>query len=189
MATQKKGAVSGSKRQEIPHEDAYYKAVEEFEQAVGLLHEGKVREARTVFERLGKLLPDEPAFSQRARTYAAICDRKLAPRGEEPKTADELYYRGVWLANEGRADASRLDEALAMLDRALERERDSARILYARASTWALKRNAEAAVADLRRAVAADPGVRFQAAGDSDFETVREEPAFIDLIEPTPSEV
>jgi tetratricopeptide (TPR) repeat protein len=188
MATQKKGVVPDTRRQEIPHEDAYYKAVEEFASAVEMLHQGKPAEARKVFERLGRLLPDEPAFSQRARTYAEICDRKLRPREDEPQTADELYYRGVWLANEGRADAKRLDEALSMFDRALALEKDSARILYARASAWALKRNPDAAVADLRKAVAADPGVRYQAASDPDFESVREEPAFIDLIEPTPTE-
>ena len=45
----------------------------------------------------------------------------------------------------------------------------------------------EAAVADLRRAISAEPQVRFQASNDPDFEPIREEPAFIDIIEPTPS--
>ncbi len=47
--------------------------------------------------------------------------------------------------------------------------------------------NAEAAIGDLRQAIALEPQTRFQAVNDSDFERIREEPAFIDIIEPTPS--
>ena len=43
------------------------------------------------------------------------------------------------------------------------------------------------AVTDLRQAIASDPTVRFQAVNDPDFEKIREEPAFIDIIEPTPT--
>ena len=45
----------------------------------------------------------------------------------------------------------------------------------------------EKAVADLRQAISVDPTVRFQAVNDPDFERIREEPAFIDIIEPTPT--
>jgi len=45
----------------------------------------------------------------------------------------------------------------------------------------------DAAVRDLRQAITVDPQVRFQAGNDPDFEAIREEPAFIDIIEPTPS--
>ena len=47
--------------------------------------------------------------------------------------------------------------------------------------------NAVAAVEDLRQAIAADPKLRYQAANDGDFEKIRDEAAFIDLIEPTPA--
>jgi hypothetical protein len=66
-------------------------------------------------------------------------------------------------------------------------EPESPRFLYARASAAAIQGDAESAVKDLRRAIAADPQVRFQAGNDPDFESIREEPAFIDIIEPTPT--
>ena len=47
--------------------------------------------------------------------------------------------------------------------------------------------NAEAAVADLRKSISIDPLIRFQLINDSDFEQIRDEATFIDLIEPTPS--
>ncbi len=50
---------------------------------------------------------------------------------------------------------------------------------------WALAANADNAVGDLRQAISLDPTLRFQAVNDSDFERIREEPGFIDIIEPT----
>ena len=78
-------------------------------------------------------------------------------------------------------------EAVSLLDRALVQDPTSVRVLYARACAWALQKNAERAVSDLRSAIAVDPTIRFQAINDSDFERIREEPAFIDVIEPTPA--
>ena len=120
----------------------------------------------------------------RARTYARICARRMAPAPEPPRTPDECYQAAVVLANDGDSDG-----AIRLLDQALHSEPNSANLLYARASAWALKGKVEAAVGDLRQAVAGDPQLRFQAVNDPDFEKIREEPTFIDIIEPTPAGV
>ena len=75
--------------------------------------------------------------------------------------------------------------SIRLLDQALQHDPTSVRVLYARSSAWALSGNADAAVRDLRQAIAGDPTIRFQAVNDADFERIREEPAFIDIIEPT----
>ena len=71
--------------------------------------------------------------------------------------------------------------------RALVDNPTSVDLLYVRSCAWAKQGSAEKAVGDLRQAIAADPKVRFQAVNDPDFERIREEPAFIDIIEPTPT--
>jgi len=48
-----------------------------------------------------------------------------------------------------------------------------------------LQGNADGAAAELKKAVALDPRFRFQASSDSDFDKVRDEAAFIDIIEPS----
>jgi Flp pilus assembly protein TadD len=88
----------------------------------------------------------------------------------------------VVLLNNGEGAA-----AIELLDKALQTSPSSAKILFARASACAIDGNTEGAVRDLRKAIAADPQVRFQATNDPDFEKIREEPAFIDVIEPTPT--
>lgn len=184
MATTRKIPAPGAARAEParPRHADFEQAIGEFVAAVELLHARKYEQARERFLRLAVAQAEEAALAERARTYARVCERRLAPPDPEPNSPDERYHRAVALTNDGRHEA-----ALALLDRLLEDEPGSVRALYARASAWALRGNAEAAVADLRRAIGADARVLFQAVNDPDFEPIREEPVFIDLIEPSPA--
>lgn len=161
--------------------EAYEKAVVAFAEALQQLHGGQFAAALATFETIESTLKDEPSVTERARMYAAVCRSRLAPERLDPTTADDCYNDAVVLSNRGEHD-----EALRLLNRALQ-EKTAAKFLYARASVHALKRNSEAAIGDLRQAIAAEPQIRFQAVNDSDFESIREEPAFIDIIEPTPA--
>jgi tetratricopeptide (TPR) repeat protein len=86
-----------------------------------------------------------------------------------------------------RLNRGEIDAAVELLDRALEQEPRSVRCLYARASAMALRGQTDRALDNLRQAIAIEPTVRFQAVNDPDFEKIREEPTFIDMVEPTPS--
>jgi tetratricopeptide (TPR) repeat protein len=181
-AAKKGGSRTESEATRTGQHEAYDKAVEEFGQALELFNRGEFERAGEAFCRIAESNPDEPLLADRARTYGRICERRAAPPPAEPATAEERYYRAVVLAN-----GNRCDEALELLDEALREDPGSARYLYARASAFALKGSVDAAVRDLRQAIAVDPQIRFQATNDPDFESIREEPAFIDVIEPTPA--
>ena len=112
--------------------------------------------------------------------YVEVCKKRLTPTTEPGTSGDDLYYRAVLHSNDGNST-----EAIRLLDQALQQAPNSAKLLYARASAWALTANADAAVSDLRQAIGLDPTLRFQAVNDFDFERIREEPSFIDIIEPT----
>jgi tetratricopeptide (TPR) repeat protein len=160
---------------------AYEAAVEQFATATGLFFKGQYGEAQPFFEAVAAAAAaDEPILSDRARTYAAICAGRVATPHPAGDDADALYHQGVVAANAGR-----LDEAWGSLDRAVSQKPNDASILYARASVRGLQGNAEGAAAELKKAVALDPRFRFQAASDSDFDKVRDEAAFIDIIEPS----
>ncbi len=165
------------------HSEAYEAAVREYGTAIELLQKGDYPAALERFKELYTTHRDETVLAERARTYAAICARKLAPPGLEPETAEELYYLGVVRTNEGR-----LDEALRLLERAIGHNPASPSFLYARAAARALQANTEGAVSDLRQAISIDPALRYQAANDPDFEKIRDEAVFIDVIEPTPED-
>jgi len=160
---------------------AYEAAVEQFATATALFVRGQFAEAHPLFEAVAEIAaPDEPILSDRARTYASICAGKIGNTATGGDDADALYHRGVVAANAGR-----LDEAWSLLDKALGHRPNDASILYARASVRGLQGSAEGAASELKKSVALDPKFRFQAASDSDFDRVRDEAAFIDIIEPS----
>ena len=184
-STKKKDAAAAAKKAADTrprHHEEYELAVSQFSEALDLFHKGELAAAKSIFESIASSNPDEPVLTERARTYARICNRKGRPEDPEPDAPDQFYYQAVLLLNDGDSDA-----AIKLLDKALQSAPSSAKFLYARASASAIKGNTEQAVSDLRQAIAADPQIRFQATNDPDFEQIREEPAFIDIIEPTPT--
>lgn len=185
MATKKKTAEEEAKLQSIALHDAEYeRLISEYTEALQLLRSGEYATAQERFEKIDREKADERVIGDRARTYARICAQKLQPAAETPHTPQDCYQMAVMQCNGGDHDG-----AIRLLDQALHSEPNSPTLLYARASAWALKANVEAAVGDLRQAVTGDPTLRFQAVNDPDFEKIREEPTFIDIIEPTPAGV
>jgi len=160
---------------------AYEAAVEQFATASALFLKGQYGEAQPHFEAVAlAATPDEPILADRARTYASICVRKGAAPAAGAVDADALYHLGIVATNAGR-----LDEAWSFFEKAVGQRPNDASILYARASVRGLQGNVEGAAAELKKSVALDPKFRFQAASDSDFDKVRDEAAFIDIIEPS----
>ncbi len=158
----------------------YEQAVASFGNGIELLRTGDYAKAKEVFSGILGSLKDEPVLMERCRMYMGVCDQRMSPAPEQGTSTDDLYYRAVLASNGGD-----VTKAIRLLDQALQQAPNSAKLLYARASAWALSANAESAVSDLRQAIGLDPALRFQAVNDSDFERIREEPGFIDIIEPT----
>jgi tetratricopeptide (TPR) repeat protein len=183
LATKKSDAESAEAKEQAASELLAFEAARsEYQAAFELLHKNEYAAAKERFLGIPRNYPQEAEMAERSRTYAKICDQRMATESMDLDNPDDCYYRAVMLSNEGRPA-----EAVALLDRALVQDPTSVRVLYARACAWALQKEAERAVSDLRSAIAVDPTVRFQAVNDTDFESIREEPAFIDVIEPTPA--
>lgn len=187
MPTKKKASSkAASKRKKAADkpviQQSYEDALKEYSAALELLQKGDFPAAREKFREVETKYPAEQGLVDRSKVYADICARKIEAAPEPPKTAEEFYNQGVLKANDGD-----LAEAHEFLTLALQGEPESPRILYARATVKAMDGKVEEAVADLRRAIAVEPTIRYQAINDSDFEKIRDEAAFIDLIEPTPT--
>jgi len=164
-------------------QDAYDASVRAFEGAVAMIHDGKLEAARAAFLKIAGESAGEIVMADRARVYASACERRLTSRPATPKDADDFYYRAIVFSNQGR-----LDEALEMIEGAVRLDGRSAKALYVRASVHAMRGSADRSIHDLRSAVGFDPTLRFQAINDPDFDSVRDDPAFIDVVEPARSE-
>ena len=163
-----------------PHSEAYETALTAYGVALDLLRKKDFAAALPRFRVVESQNRNEPELADRCRTYATLCERKLAPPAAAPQSTEERYYLAILRGNQGRHD-----EAASLLDQALAAEPSSPRVLYARASIRALQGKTELAVADLRVALAGEPLLRHQAANDPDYERIRNEAAFIDVIEPS----
>ena len=160
---------------------AYEAAVAEFAAATQDVSQGRFAEALPRFEAIAaRMSEEEPILADRSRTFASVCARRLAAPAPPTEDPDQLFHRAVYASNSGR-----FDEAMSLLEKALSIRPNDATIFYARASVRGLQGNVDGAAGELRRAVALDPQLRYQAASDPDFEKVRDEAAFIDVIEPT----
>jgi tetratricopeptide (TPR) repeat protein len=135
---------------------AYEAAVAEFSLGTDLFGKGQFADAAEHFASvIASATQEEPILADRARTFASICAKRAASPDAGGQDAEGLYHRAVLASNAGQ-----LDEAWSMLERALA------------------SRPADASIA-------IDPTLRFHAASDSDFDAVRDEAAFIDVIEPS----
>lgn len=160
---------------------SYEAAVAEFASASQDVAQGRFAEALPRFAALAaRMSEEEPILADRSRTFAAICARRTAAPAAATEDPDQLFHRAVFASNLGK-----YDEAMSLLEKALAARPNEASIFYARASVRGLQGNVDGAAGELRRAVALDPHLRYQAASDPDFERVRDEAAFIDVIEPT----
>ena len=83
------------------------------------------------------------------------------------------------MANEGN-----LEEAEKALDRALKLTPQADHVLYALASTQALRENLEGALEFLEKAIQLNVRNRYLAQSDPDFSKLMEDPRFTELIYP-----
>jgi tetratricopeptide (TPR) repeat protein len=160
--------------------EQYEGAVHDYEKGVRLVNEKKHAEALGVFDSLITRFGRESDLLDivdRARSFHMICERHTA--GHEPKSSEDKFLRSVYHSNLGQ-----FDEALKLLEEALPTSSEADKVLYAMAAVHALKSERDPAIDKLKRAIEKNERNRVYAMNDSDFDPIRDEPEFINLVEP-----
>ena len=157
-------------------------AVKEYEHALDLLHRKEYAEAAARFTSVIENFRDEKEIADRCRLYLKVCAREQSEKVLPLKKLDDYYYQGILDVNR-----QRYDQALQHLDRALKMNPHDDRVLYVIASAQALKGDRDLALSSLRVAIEANPQNRVQAQQDPDFEGLREDDEFLDLVSPPKS--
>lgn len=153
-------------------------AVEAFERSVAAMQRHKYVEASEGFTRLIAAYPSERALLERARVYLDLCRREIQRQPAEPRTVEERLTAATAALNVGD---DRKAERLAESVLAEEPRQDLA--LYLLAAIAARRDARDAALAFLGEAIAISPDTRAQARLDSDFESLRDDERFRQLVD------
>lgn len=144
--------------------------VADYEKGLEHLHAKRWAKAQACFATVVDAT-DSRQLRDRARQYQAICQQYL----EEPAAPEDPYLMAVIEKNRGDFAAA---HALCPADAA---DGDQ-RYAYLLASMAALEGNAEDAIALLQTAIRLEPKNRVHAFHDPDFESLRTEDAFTQLL-------
>ncbi|HET7747112.1 MAG TPA: tetratricopeptide repeat protein [Vicinamibacteria bacterium] len=154
-------------------------ALDVFEKAMKALGKHDYEKARAHFDQLVESFPEERDMVERARTHRAMCDRAADKKGGgRPKTFDDFLHQGVFLHNRGDYEA-----ALKLLRQAAEMSPRNEDAHYCLAATAARSGDADTALKSLKAAVALSPDARAQARLDPDFEALRDDDSFLEILQ------
>lgn len=155
------------------------KALKEFGRGVTLLQKHSYAEALEHFQVVVSDFPQEKELIDRAQVYVRICHSMADRREPQPRKPEDFFYYGVIKANEAN-----YDEAVKLLERALQISPKDEKVHYVLASTLAQKGERRQALEHLKEAIELNATNRIHARNDSDFEQLRDDENFQNLIHP-----
>jgi len=156
------------------------KAIREMERGLQNLHKQNYAEALVHFQAIRDGYPQEMELLDRAQMYARVCRNMMEEKkSTAQRKPEEMFYLGVMKANEAR-----YEEAVDLLDRALQLYPRDDKTHYVMASTRALKGDRELALTHLKEAIELNGANRIYAQNDPDFEPIRGDDGFQNLIYP-----
>src|SRR5215467_5853946 len=149
-----------------------------YDEALALFHQQKFARAKQELEKV--LEGPSKELADRARIHLRIATQRMNPPTEQnPRSAEELYQRGVAMMNIGRWDDAR--EALLKARKAAPK---ADHIHYALAALDCLTGEADSAMANLKVAIELRSENRYHARNDEDFAFLQEDPRFTELLYP-----
>jgi tetratricopeptide (TPR) repeat protein len=149
-----------------------------YDEALALFHQQKFARAKQELEKVVEGPSKE--LADRARIHLRIAIQRMNPPSEQnPRSAEELYQRGVAMMNIGRWDDAR--EALIKARKAAPK---ADHIHYALAALDCLTGEADSAMANLKVAIQLRSENRYHARNDEDFAFLQEDPRFTELLYP-----
>jgi len=151
--------------------------IQDYQNALQLMQQGKYEKARAVLEKLAKDAPAE--ILERCRVYLSVCERHAKESSLDFATAEERYDYAVSLLNAGSYEEAR-DQFEAILKAAPQA--DFAH--YGMALLSSITGQAEEALDHLGRAIDLNPANRIQARSDPDFVDMADDPRFTELLYP-----
>ena len=160
-------------KEEKTKKDAYEKALAAFGEAMKEFHKGRLDKAQELLKAFLEKYDTEKEFVDRAKIYLQMTQEKGKKETVSLKTVDDYVYHSIYKINSGAHD-----EALKLLEKALEMKEEEGRVYYLMADALILMGKPDEAMENLKKAVQKDKVYRTMAQNEIDFEPLWDDKKF-----------
>lgn len=164
-----------------PQDPAVAQAVAAYQEGLRLLQERKFEKAKSLFQKV--FAGPSRELADRAGVHLNTCNQYLERASTSFKTTEEHYDYAVSLINIGEYVGAR-----EHLEKLLKQSSQADYVHYGMAVLNCLTGRVEDALRNLAEAIRLNPGNRFQARNDSDFNNMADDPRFTELLYPEPTD-
>jgi tetratricopeptide (TPR) repeat protein len=172
-------AQKNTAKKTIADDPRYTQAVQNYEAALRALQERKFDKAKSHFQKV--IAGPSKELADRATVHMNTCDQQLERATIQFKSSEEHYDYAVSLMNLGDYVSAR-----EHLEKLSKQGPKADYVVYGLAALDCLTGHVEDSLRHLDEAIHLNPGLRFQARNDSDFQNLAEDPRFTELLYPDP---
>jgi len=160
-------------KEEKSRKDAYEKALAAYAEAMKEFHKGRFDKAQELLQAFLEKFDTEKELVDRAKIYLQMTREKGKKESVPLKTIDDHIYYSIYKINSGAHE-----EALKVLEKALEMKEEEGRIYYLLADASILMGKADEAMEYLKKAFQKDKFYRILAQNEIDFEPLWDDKKF-----------
>jgi outer membrane protein assembly factor BamD (BamD/ComL family) len=166
-------------KKSISNDPRFVQAVQNYEAGLRAMQEHKFDKAKSYLQKV--VSGPSKELTDRAMVHLNACNQQLEKTTTQFKTPEEHYDYAVSLMNIGDYVGAR--EHLEKLSKQVPK---ADYVAYGLAALDCLTGHVEDSLRHLDEAIRLNPGLRFQARNDSDFQNLGEDPRFTELLYPDP---
>jgi tetratricopeptide (TPR) repeat protein len=166
-------------KRSLADDPRFAQAVQNYEAGLRAMQEHKFDKAKSHLQKVVGGASKE--LADRAGVHLNTCNQHLERTATQFKSPEEHFDYAVSLMNVGDYVGAR-----EHLDKLLKQAPKSDYVLYGLAALNCLTGHVEDSLKLLDEAIRQNPGLRFQARNDSDFQNLAEDPRFTELLYPDP---
>jgi len=160
-------------KEEKTKKDAFEKALAAYGEAMKEFHKGRFDKAQELLKLFLEKFDTEKELVDRAKVYLQMTQEKGKKETVSLKTMDDYVYYSIYKINSGAHE-----EALKLLEKALEMKEEEGRVYYLMANAHILMGKPDEAMECLKKAFQKDKFYRTMAQNEIDFEPLWDDKKF-----------
>jgi tetratricopeptide (TPR) repeat protein len=160
-------------KEEKSKKDTYEKALAAFSEAMKEFHKGKLDKAQELLKIFIEKYDSEKELLDRAKIYLQMIQERGKKETIPLKTVDDYVFQSIYKINRGAHE-----EALKLLEKALEMKAEEGRVYYLMADAHILMGKTEEAMECLKKSFQRDKIYRTLAQNEIDFEPLWDDKKF-----------